>query len=83
MTVILHVVKDADDLPFDGRAQRLVRARNQFRNFDTLCERIESLQKLVDESFADHSHAQAAGKIPRVQIAALDQANAIGLVVIR
>ena len=83
MAFVLDVVEDADDLPFDGRAERGNLVGEQLDDFDALGERVESGKVLAGEAFADHGDAGCSGEVARVEIAAAGEADAVGCVVAR
>ena len=83
MAFVLDVVEDANDLPFDGRAERGNLVGEQLDDFDALGERVESGKILAGEAFADHGDAGCSGEVARVEIAAAGEADAVGCVVAR
>lgn len=67
MALILHIVKNTNNLPFDRGAERRSVIRQQFYDFDALRERVQPEQILPGKALADDGDARRSSKIPCVQ----------------
>src|SRR5580692_898582 len=61
MAVVLDIMKNAHNLPFDRRAEGGNFIGEQFRDFDALGERVEARQVLAGKAFADYCDPRSAG----------------------
>jgi len=66
VALILHVVKNANNLPFHRGAERRSVIREQFHDFDALRQGVEPGQVFSGKALADHRDPRRACEIPPV-----------------